>query len=84
MKFEGTKNAIVVAVAVSVGVLPMSFPALFAQFSGPLKLILESGIFLAAFTAVILNLLLNGTRSEASAETSPEPITPATSAEQRA
>ena len=44
----------------------MSFPALFAHFSGPLKLILESGIFLAAFTAVVLNLLLNGTSSNES------------------
>ena len=66
VKFDGTKNAIVVAVSVSVGVLPMSFPALFAHFSGPLKLILESGIFLAAFTAVVLNLLLNGTSSNES------------------
>lgn len=59
VRFEGTRNAIVVAVSVSVGVLPMSFPALFAQAVGPLKLVLESGIFLAAITAVLLNLLLN-------------------------
>lgn len=59
VRFEGTRNAIVVAVSVSVGVLPMSFPALFAQAAGPLKLVLESGIFLAAITAVLLNLLLN-------------------------
>jgi len=57
--FEGTRNAIVVAVSVSVGVLPMSFPALFAQLHGPLKLVLESGIFLGAMTAIVLNLLLN-------------------------
>lgn len=63
VKFDGTKNAIVVAVSISVGVLPMSFPSLFAHFAGPLKLILESGIFLAAFTAVVLNLLLNGAHS---------------------
>lgn len=57
--FEGTRNAIVVAVSVSVGVLPMSFPALFAHLHGPLKLVLESGIFLGAMTAIVLNLLLN-------------------------
>lgn len=44
--FEGTRNGIIVAVSVSIGVLPMSFPALFEHASGPLKLILESGIFL--------------------------------------
>ncbi|MCQ9615580.1 purine/pyrimidine permease [Paenalcaligenes niemegkensis] len=64
VRFEGTKNGIIVAVSVSVGVLPMSFPSLFAQVEGPLKLILESGIFLAAVTAVVLNLLLNGLPSE--------------------
>ena len=44
----------------SVGVLPMSFPALFAHAHGALKLVLESGIFLGAITAIVLNLLLNG------------------------
>lgn len=57
--FEGTRNAIVVAVSISIGVLPMSFPALFAHLYGPLKLVLESGIFLGAITAIVLNLLLN-------------------------
>ncbi|GLH31829.1 xanthine permease [Pseudomonas sp. BR1R-5] len=57
--FEGTRNGIIVAVSISVGVLPMSFPALFHHLSGPLKLVLESGIFLGAITAITLNLLLN-------------------------
>ena len=64
VKFEGTRNALVVAVSVSVGVLPMSFPALFAHASGPLKLVLESGIFLGAITAVLLNLILNRSERE--------------------
>lgn len=68
VKFDGTKNAIVVAVSVSVGVLPMSFPALFANVEGPLKLILDSGIFLAAVSAVVLNLLLNGFPKEEATE----------------
>lgn len=63
--FEGTRNGIVVAVSVSVGVLPMSFPALFAQTDGALRLVLESGIFLGALTAVLLNLLLNRERAPA-------------------
>ncbi|QET01484.1 purine permease [Cupriavidus pauculus] len=60
VKFDGTRNAIVVAVSISVGVLPMSFPALFAHVSGTLKLVLESGIFLGGMTAILLNVLLNG------------------------
>lgn len=59
VRFDGTRNGIVVAVSVSVGVLPMSFPALFEHVQGPLKLVLDSGIFLGAITAIVLNLLLN-------------------------
>ncbi|MFI8480131.1 nucleobase:cation symporter-2 family protein [Pseudomonas sp. NPDC078700] len=77
VKFEGTRNAIIVAVSISVGVLPMSFPALFEHASGTLKLILESGIFLGAVTAIVLNLLLNNDQ-QASGDTAldvqPEPI----------
>ncbi|MGX5217486.1 nucleobase:cation symporter-2 family protein [Pseudomonas segetis] len=76
VKFEGTRNAIIVAVSVSVGVLPMSFPALFEHAGGTLKLILESGIFLGAITAIVLNLLLNGnphSEHEAVLDTQPEP-----------
>lgn len=70
VRFEGTRNGLVVAVSVSIGVLPMSMPALFGHVSGPLKLVLESGIFLAAVSAILLNLLLNrapdtGTRNAA-------------------
>ncbi len=59
VKFEGTRNGIIVAVSVSVGVLPMSFPPLFEHANGALKLVLESGIFLGAITAIVLNVLLN-------------------------
>lgn len=59
VRFEGTRNGLVVAVSVSIGVLPMSMPALFGHVDGPLKLVLESGIFLAAVSAILLNLLLN-------------------------
>lgn len=59
VRFEGTRNGIIVAVSVSVGVLPMSFPALFEHANGALKLVLESGIFLGAITAIVLNILLN-------------------------
>ncbi|MCC8392541.1 purine permease [Paraburkholderia sp. MMS20-SJTR3] len=65
VRFDGTRNAIIVAVSVSVGVLPMSFPSLFAQVSGPAKLILDSGIFLGAITAIVLNILLNRERRDA-------------------
>jgi NCS2 family nucleobase:cation symporter-2 len=59
VQFEGTRNAIIVAVSVSVGVLPMSFPPLFEHVGPTLKLVLDSGIFLGAITAILLNVLLN-------------------------
>lgn len=68
VRFDGTRNGIVVAVSVSVGVLPMSFPALFEHVQGPLKLVLDSGIFLGAITAIVLNLLLNREPAHSTAE----------------
>nr|WP_314582098.1 nucleobase:cation symporter-2 family protein [uncultured Pseudomonas sp.] len=59
VQFEGTRNAIIVAVSVSVGVLPMSFPPVFEHIGPTLKLVLDSGIFLGAITAILLNVLLN-------------------------
>ncbi|MCO6058092.1 purine permease [Pseudomonas sp. MOB-449] len=69
VRFEGTRNALVVAVSVSVGVLPMSFPALFEYFHGALRLVLESGIFLGALSAIVLNLLLNREEPASQGET---------------
>lgn len=72
VKFDGTRNAIIVAVSVSVGVLPMSFPALFERAGGTLRLVLESGIFLGGITAILLNVLLNGGAAHA-ARLTPQP-----------
>ena len=58
VRYAGTNNALVVAVSLSVGVLPMASPELFGRVQGPLGLVLESGIFLGAITAVLLNALL--------------------------
>ncbi|WP_017596031.1 solute carrier family 23 protein [Nocardiopsis potens] len=59
VRYAGTNNALVVAVSLSVGVLPMASPELFGRVHGPLGLVLESGIFLGAITAVLLNALLH-------------------------
>lgn len=59
VKYDGTRNALIVAISLSLGVLPSSFPALFSHITGSAKLFLESGIFLAGASAVVLNLILN-------------------------
>src|SRR5699024_3212168 len=58
-KYEGTHNSLIVAISLSVGVLPMAMPSLLDSIEGPLSLILESGIFLCAIVAVLLNAIIN-------------------------
>ncbi|KGD71853.1 permease [Tatumella morbirosei] len=54
------KNALIIATSVSVGTLPMAFPGLFNGLPSSLKLLLDSGIFIGGFTAVLLNAVING------------------------
>jgi len=58
VRYKGTNNALVAAISLSVGVLPIAVPSLFAQAPAAAKLFLNSGIFLTAVTAVLLNLFL--------------------------
>ena len=57
--YAGTNNAIVVAISVSVGILPIATPQLFAHAPDAARLFLNSGIFLAAASAVVLNLIFS-------------------------
>jgi NCS2 family nucleobase:cation symporter-2 len=66
VRFKGTNNALVVAVSLGVGVLPIATPGLFAQAPEEARLFLNSGIFLAAAAAVILNVVFNGLRGSVS------------------
>ena len=59
MRYRGTNNGVVVAVSISLGVLPVATPGLFAHASSAARLFLNSGIFLAAASAVLLNLFFS-------------------------
>jgi NCS2 family nucleobase:cation symporter-2 len=59
VRYHGTSNAIIVAVSVSMGVLPVASPQLFAHAPDAARLFLNSGIFLTAATAVFLNLFFS-------------------------
>ena len=59
VRYQGTSNAIIVAISVSMGVLPIASPQLFAHAPDAARLFLNSGIFLAAATAVLLNLFFS-------------------------
>ena len=67
-------NPLVVAIAVSFGMIPLVAPNFFQAFPESLKPLLDSGILLAAFAAVLLNAFFNGLAgaresAEAAAET---------------
>jgi xanthine permease len=59
VRYRGTNNGVVVAVSISLGVLPVATPGLFAHASSAARLFLNSGIFLAAASAVLLNLFFS-------------------------
>jgi xanthine permease len=59
VRYQGTSNAIIVAVSVSMGVLPIASPQLFAHAPDAARLFLNSGIFLTAASAVLLNLFFS-------------------------
>lgn len=60
-------NLFVVAVSVGFGLIPLVAPNFFKQMPHALHPLLESGILLAALSAVILNLFFNGLGDAASA-----------------
>ena len=59
VRYQGTNHAIIVAISLSVGVLPIASPQLFAHAPDAARLFLNSGIFLTAATAVLLNLFFS-------------------------
>ncbi len=59
VRYQGTNNGIVVAVSISLGVLPIATPGLFAHAPAAARLFLDSGIFLAAASAVLLNIFFS-------------------------
>jgi NCS2 family nucleobase:cation symporter-2 len=59
VRYEGTHNDLIVAIVLSVGLIPIASPHLFAHAPDTVRLFLGSGILLAAATAVVLNLLLS-------------------------
>ena len=59
VRYRGSSNGLIVALSLGMGVLPIAAPQLFARAPAAAQLFLNSGIFLAAFTAVLLNVVFN-------------------------
>ncbi|MCW4590541.1 purine permease [Gluconacetobacter entanii] len=58
VRFDGTRNGMIAAVSMGLGMLPMACPTLFAHTSGMARLFLGNGVFLCVCSAVVLNLLI--------------------------
>jgi NCS2 family nucleobase:cation symporter-2 len=59
VRYEGTHNALIVAISLGMGVLPIATPQLFALAPAAAQLFLNSGIFLTTVTAVLLQVFFS-------------------------
>lgn len=59
VKYENNMNLIIVATAISIGILPELIPAIYSNFPSWFQVIFNSGISSAAVTAIVLNLVFN-------------------------
>jgi xanthine/uracil permease len=67
--FKGNRhNLTIVAISIGFGMLPLVAPRWMQQMPHALHSLLESGILLAALSAVLLNLFFNGGQALAQAD----------------
>jgi len=59
VKFEGNQNAMIVAVSLGVGLIPVAVPGFYHKLPQFAQLILHSGITAGSITAVVLNYFFN-------------------------
>jgi uric acid transporter len=58
--FNNRNNLFIVAISVTVGLIPLVFPTFFNQMPAFIKSIAHSGITLTAIFAIVLNIFFNG------------------------
>ncbi|MGI8531484.1 MAG: nucleobase:cation symporter-2 family protein [Geodermatophilaceae bacterium] len=57
--YDGNANLVIVAVALGMGIIPISVPEFYADFPRWFQVVFDSGISAAALTAVLLNAVFN-------------------------
>jgi NCS2 family nucleobase:cation symporter-2 len=65
-------NLLIIAISIAVGMIPLVAPTFFAQVPKGLGPLVNSGITLAAISAVLLNALFNGGGSDVDADRVPD------------
>ena len=60
-------NALIVAVSLGMGMIPLIAPNFKQWLPHATHLLIESGILLASFSAVLLNILFNGAKEDLAA-----------------
>ncbi len=59
VKYDGNANLVIVALALAMGIIPISVPEFYDEFPSWFIVIFDSGITAAAITAVLLNIVFN-------------------------
>lgn len=59
VNFEGNQNAMLVAISLGVGLIPLAVPTFYHKFPAWAQLILHSGITIGSLVAIILNICFN-------------------------
>ena len=57
--YEGNQNLVIVALSISMGIIPIAVPDFYDEFPTWFQTVFDSGISAAAVTAVLLNILFN-------------------------
>ncbi|WP_240906477.1 nucleobase:cation symporter-2 family protein [Komagataeibacter xylinus] len=63
VRFEGTRNGLIAAVSLGLGLLPMACPDLFTHMNALARLLLGNGVLLCILSGVTLNLLVGQGRN---------------------
>ena len=60
VKFDGTKNGMIVAVSIGLALIPVAVPGFYDNFPEWVGTLFHSGITTGSLSAILLNLLFNG------------------------
>lgn len=59
VKFEGNNNAMIVAISIAVGLIPIAVPGIYSKLPLAAQLVMNSGITIGSLIAVVLNFWFN-------------------------